>query len=122
MSRLFDGTALHAFFYEFGSIPSAALILLPAAFATSPVRPTRYFSGAVQYCADGTSALTLRDRFCTAMLMEIALRVTKGLVAVFAAKEQVPLLDELIMAALLSLDQSWMQLWRPSPIVGKLLE
>lgn len=38
--------------------------------------------------------------------MEMALRVTEGLVAEFAAKKRILLLDEAIMAALFSVDRS----------------
>lgn len=54
--------------------------------------------------------------------MKIALYIAEGLVADFAAMEQVPLLDEHIMAALLSLDLSLMQSSRLFPIVGNVLE
>lgn len=54
--------------------------------------------------------------------MEMAFRVTEGLVGEFAAREQVPLLDELIMAALLFRDRSLMQSLRPTPIVSEVLQ
>lgn len=84
----------------------------------------QYFSGAVQDCADVSGVLTRRNRFCTAMQIEMALRVTKGLVAEFAAREQVPLFDELIMAmaALLSLERYLMQSSRHTQIIGVILE
>lgn len=53
--------------------------------------------------------------------MEMAPRVTQGLISKFGAKEQVMLLDESIMAVH-SLERSLMQLKRLSTIVGEILE
>lgn len=54
--------------------------------------------------------------------MEMALRVTEGLAAGFAARERVPLLDESIMAALLSLHRYLMQSLRLILILGDIIE
>lgn len=86
------------------------------------MRSLRYITGAVQDIFDGPGGLTRRHRFCTAVQMEMAFRVTEGLVADFAAREQVSLLDERIMAAILSLDRSSMQTSRLFSIVGEVLE
>lgn len=52
----------------------------------------------------------------------MACRVTKGLVAEFPARKQVPLLDEPSMAAFLSLDLSLMQCSRLFLFFGENLE
>lgn len=61
---------------------------------------------AVQNSADGPGGITLRHLLRAAARKKIALRVMEGLAAKFAARKRVPLQDEPIMAALLSLDQT----------------
>lgn len=54
--------------------------------------------------------------------MEMGLSNTEGLVAEFIARERVPLLDELLMTALLFLDRSSMQPSRHTPTFSEVLE
>lgn len=122
LSQISDGVALLAPLDEFGSIPHAAQFHLSAAVAIPLVRTLHYFSGVAQNCADGPDGSTHRHCFCTAMKMEIALRVTKVLVAELTVRKRNSQLDELIMAALLLFDRSLMQSSRLSPFVGEVLE
>lgn len=54
--------------------------------------------------------------------MEMSLPVTEGLVAEFAAREQVPLLDELITADHFSFDRYLMQSLRLSPFSSEVID
>lgn len=54
--------------------------------------------------------------------MEMALFVTESLIVGFAAEERVALLDEPILAAILSLYRALMQSLRLNPIVGEVLD
>lgn len=114
--------AFHSPLDEFGSIPSVPQFCLPAAFAIPPVRILHYFSVVVHDCAYSSGGLALRYRFCTAMQNQMALRVTEDLVVELATREQVSLLDELIMVALCPSDQSLKQSLCLSPIVWGALE
>lgn len=119
LSQSSDETAIHTPFGKFGPIPPAAQFCLPAAFPTTPMRVLGYISEAVQDRSDGPGGRTLLHRFCTAAQMEMILHVIKDLVAESAAKKIVPLLETLIVAALLSFDRSLMQPSRLTPIVGE---
>lgn len=68
-----------------------------------------YISVAVQDCVNDSGGNTRRNRFCTVVRMELALRVTAYQVAKFAARERLQLLDETVMTALLYHDLSLMQ-------------
>lgn len=124
MSRISDRTALHAPLDELGSISStaAAQSRLSVAFDILLVRTSREFSGAVQDFGDGRGGITRRLRFCTAEQMETAFRVTDGLVAMFAARKRVPLLDEPQMAALRPHDQPLTQSSCLSPTISEAIE
>lgn len=122
MSQIFDGSVRFAFLDEFRSMPTAAQFYLPATFAIPPARTLRFFSGVPQDCADGHVDLKPRHRFCTAVQMEMAHRVTDGIADVFAARERLQLLDKPTVAALSAFDRLLMQFFRPSLIVGEVLE
>lgn len=64
------------------------------------MRTLLYLSGAVQDFSNSPGVLTRRHRFCIVVQMKIALCVTESLVAEFAARKQVPLLDQPIIVAL----------------------
>lgn len=106
LSQIFDCMALHAPLDEFESTPPAAQFCLPAGFFIPLLRTFCYFSGVVQDCFDRPGALTRSHRFCTMVRMEIALRVTEGLVAEFATREWVLLLDEPLMEVPAAFEQS----------------
>lgn len=109
LNQISNGMVLHAPLDELRSISPATQSCLLVAFTIPPMGTLSYFFGVVQNCFDGLGGLTRRHRFCTAVRMEMALFVTKGLVAEIPAREQVPLLDISNMAALLSLDLSFTQ-------------
>lgn len=94
LSQIPNITVPHATLGEFGSVPHAAQILLSTAFDGPPVRTLRYISGAVRGRTEGPTGLTRRHHISSAVGMEIALRVTEPLVAEFAARVRVKLLDE----------------------------
>lgn len=81
LSQISGDTAIHVPLDELISMyPSSEYHLLPA-FAIPPVQRLRYFSEAVQDCADCHNDLTRRHRLCTAVEMKIAICVTEALVA-----------------------------------------
>lgn len=95
LNQIFNGTTFHVPLDKYGSIP-------PAAFAIHPVRTLRFFSEAVQDRGNGLDGFKLHNGFCTTVQIEMALGVTENLVAEFAARKRVPLLDEPIIAASVS--------------------
>lgn len=109
MSHISNSTELHARLFEF-------IFISPAAFLFPPVRSSRYFSGAVQDRVAGNGG-PLINCFCTAVLMEMALRATKSLVAAFTSRERVLLLDGRIISAFLAFDQFFMYSSRLSATV-----
>lgn len=117
-----DGTALHAPFGDVVSNPLATQFCLSAEFAIPFGLTLRYFSGAFQELCDGPGSLTSHYCSCTAAQMEFTLRITDGLVAEFAARKWVSFNLKPIVAALMSLRGSLMQLLCPSTIFGEVLE
>lgn len=99
-----NGTALHAPLAEFRFFPPAGQFHLPAAFDVLPVKTLHYFSEVSWDRVSCPGGLTRRHRFRKAAQMEMALRFMEGLVLELAARERVPLLDEPILATLLSFD------------------
>lgn len=106
--RISNCTALYAPLNDFCFISPNAQFRLSATFTILPIPSLRYFSGAVQDRADGPGGITLSHRFCAVARMKMAQRGIEGLAAESAAREQVALLDKIIMAALKSLGQSLM--------------
>lgn len=122
LSGSYDCTVLHANLNELRSIPPAAQICPFTAFAVTPVRTLRYFPGVAQDLAHGPGSFARHHHFSTVVRIEMALRVTEGLVVQFAVMEQVPLLDKPIFEALLCCERFLMQSKRFSPIVGEVFE
>lgn len=108
MSQIFNDTALRAPLDEFGSNSSAAQFRLSAAFAILPVRILCHFFETVHDHSDGPGSIMGLHRFYVAVQMKMALLASEGSISEFATREQVPLLDELIVEALHSLYQSLM--------------
>lgn len=96
---------MHAPLDELRAIPQTARFYVPSAFAISPICTICYFAGAVQDCLDGLRSITLQNHSCTATLWEMSLCVIAGLVAQFAARKRVLLLNESNMGALSILDR-----------------
>lgn len=120
LSQFSNRSALHAPFDEFGSITSAAQFCSSAAYTIPSECTLRYFFRAVQDRADGLDGLTKGHCFRMAARMEMALRATKHLHAQFATRQWVLVLEELIMAVLLSLDRSLMHSSRITPVVSEI--
>lgn len=101
------------------SLPPSYAVLQPSLF----LMPISY-DASLKRCKifGGPGSLPRRLHFCTAVQMEMALRVNKDLTAKLAARERVLLLDEPFMAAFISLDWSLTQLSRLTAIVGEVLE
>lgn len=114
-SWMFDGTALHAPLDGFGFISPTAQFCLLATFAISPERIFRYFLKWSGILPMALVALGDVSAFCTAVQLEMALHFIVSLVAELAARKRVPLLDEPIVAAFLSLDRSLVQSSRHIP-------
>lgn len=122
LSKIFDCIAIYSPFNPLGFRSLAARFCFPAAFAISSVRTLRHFSGAVHDRADGPGCLTRLHCFSRAILLGMALRITEGLAAEFAAIEPVLWLVEIHMAVLFSLQQSLVHSWRCILVVGEALE
>lgn len=122
MSRISNGTALHASLDGFVYNTLAANFGLLVAFAIPLVRTLRYFSRAVKIVPTSFGDFTHRHRFCTGARMEMALRVIESLVAEFAARKRLSLFNNSIMAALFSFDRPLLQSSCLTSIVGEVLE
>lgn len=95
------------------------LFLLPAFLFLLSLR---YFSGAVQDLLNGPGGLTCPGRVCSAVQMDMALRVTVDIIPEYTVRESVPSIDGLIVASRFTFDQSSMRSFRLFPIVGEILE
>lgn len=82
---------------RFGSTSPAVHFCLSTAFAILSVSALSPFSGAIHDRAHGPVGLTRRYGFCEKGKMKSTFYFTEGLVADFAARERVPLLDEPVM-------------------------
>lgn len=121
LKNISDEMALHAPLDEIISIPSVAQLFLPAQLAMSPVYTLCYFSEAVQVRFDGPSGIMSSHRFYISKEMEMALLASEGLVIEVVAKEQILILYEPVMAAVLSFNKFSMPSLRFSPSLSKAL-
>lgn len=99
--------ALNAPLYSCEVLSPPSRVHLPSAFAISSICTIHYFAEAVQDPVDCIGGITFRYRFCTAVRCEMSLCVIEGLLAKFALRERLLMLDESIMGAPCNLDRSF---------------
>lgn len=104
-----------------GPFPLTPSLLFLPRFAISFRHVRNYFSEAAQDY-NGPNGITLRHRFCVAAEKKVNFRIIKGLAAELAPREKIQFLDNAIIRALLSLDQSLVSSSRLSRIAREDLD